>query len=128
LIWAHLGRAAPDVLAGVLARNSNIYTDISAVFPYGHHDCCISESSLDCYREYTLKNCVVDTTGALKPEWRPVFERYSDRVMIGTDAMSAKCYEAYEALTNQIRDVLSGLDEKAARTIASENAIRVFKL
>lgn len=127
LIWAHLGRAAPDVLEGVLARNPNIYTDISAVFPFGHNDCC-SESSVDCFREYTLKNCIVDTSGVLKPEWRPVFERCAERIMIGTDAMSARAYYAYEALTNQIRDVLSVLDEKAATKISSKNAIRVFKL
>ena len=128
LIWAHLGRAAPDVLEGVLERNPNIYTDISDVFPYGHTGCCVSEVSLDRFREYTLKNCIVDTTGVLKPEWRPVFERYCDRVMMGTDAMSAKAFAMYGALTDQIRDVLSVLDEKAARKIASENANRVFKL
>lgn len=129
IIWAHLGRAAPDVLAGVLERNPNIYTDISDVFPYGHCGCGVSEGSLDVFREYTVKNCIVDTSGRLKPEWRPVFEQFADRIMMGTDAMSSKAYgNMYQALVHQIEDVLGEIDAAAAKMIAETNARAVFRL
>jgi predicted TIM-barrel fold metal-dependent hydrolase len=129
IIWAHLGRARPEVLAGMLDRHPNLYTDISDVMPRGRRASRIPRDSLQVFAEYVLKNSIVDDAGKLLPEWKPVFEKHADRIMIATDARSAKGYgPMYLALTDQIRDVLSELSAPAAASIASGTARKVFRI
>lgn len=129
IIWAHLGRASPEQLDGMLERHPNLYTDISDIMPQGQHACGVSSEALEVYAEYTLKNSIIDDGGHLKPEWKRVFEKNSSRIMMGTDAMSAKGYgKMYQALTDQIHDVLSELSEDAGRMIAFGNAQKVFAI
>lgn len=129
VIWSHLGRASPDVVDRMLATHPNLYTDISDVMPRGQHACGCSAASLNVFAEYPLKNSIVDESGRLKDEWQPVFERHADRIMLATDAMSAKGYgPMYRALTDQLRDVLGPLSPAAASKIAQGTARSVFRL
>jgi predicted TIM-barrel fold metal-dependent hydrolase len=129
IIWSHLGRAAPEVLDGMLERHPNLHTDISDVLPRGRHGRGISSAALSVFAEYPFKNSILDEGGQLRDEWRRLFEKHSNRIMMGTDAMSAKGYgKMYRSLTDQIRDVLSSLSEQASKLIASGNARRVFAL
>jgi len=129
IIWAHLGRARPEVLDAMFDRHPNLYSDISDVMPRGRRASGIPRDSLQVFAEYVLKNSIVDEGGQLLPEWRPVFEKHADRIMMATDAMSAKAYgPMYSALTGQIRDVLSVLPGEAAEKIAAANARRVFRI
>lgn len=129
IIWSHLGRAAPDVLDDMLGRHPNLYTDISDVLPTGRYACGISPEALNVFAEYPLKNSILDQKGDLREEWRVLFEKHSGRIMMATDAMSGKGYgKMYEALTNQIRHVLSSLSDDAQRKISFGNARQVFSL
>ncbi len=127
VIWSHLGRASPKVIDQVLQSHPNLYTDISDVLPCGQNACGCSAASLEVFAEYPLKNSIVDENGRLKEAWRVLFERYPDRIMLGTDSMSAKGYGAmYRALTDQLRDVLAELSPATASKIAGGTAREVF--
>jgi len=129
VIWSHLGRAAPEVIDGMLAVHPNLYTDISDVQPRAHNACGCSTESLEVFAEYTLKHSIVDEDGRLKNEWKPIFERYPDRIMLGTDSMSGKGYgRMYCGLADQLRDVLAELSPPAATKIARDTARKVFRL
>lgn len=127
VIWSHLGRASPEVIDRMLRSHPNLYTDISDVLPCGRNACGCSASSLEVFAEYPLKNSIVGESGRLKDAWRALFERYPDRIMLGTDAMSAKGYgPMYRALTDQLRDVLAELSAATASKIAGGTAREVF--
>jgi predicted TIM-barrel fold metal-dependent hydrolase len=127
VIWSHLGRASPEVIDRMLRSHPNLYTDVSDVQPCGRHACGCSAAALEVFAEYPLKNSIIDENGRLKDAWRALFERYPDRIMLGTDAMSAKGYgPMYRALTDQLRDVLAELSPATASKIAGGTAREVF--
>lgn len=129
IIWCHLGRANPAVVRVMLDRHPNLYTDISDVQPRSNNAKGVSQASLEIFREYTLKNSVINANGRLREDWKRLFTSYPDRIMISCDAMSPKCYgKMYSALMNELKNILSQLTPDAAEMIAHKNAKKVFSL
>lgn len=129
IIWCHLGRANPEVVKGMLDRHPNLYVDISDVHPRGNNARGVSPESLAIFREYTLKNSVIDENGRLGEDWKKLFMSYPDRTMISCDAMSSKCYgKVYSALMNELKNILSQLTPDVAAKIASQNAKKIFRI
>lgn len=129
IIWCHLGRANPEVVKGMLDRHPNLYVDISDVHPRGNNARGGSPESLAIFREYTLKNSVIDEDGRLGEDWKRLFMSYPDRIMISCDAMSSKCYgKMYTALMNELKNILSQLTLDVAEMIASQNAKKIFRV
>ncbi len=88
IIWCHLGRANPAVVKAMLDKHPNLYTDISDVQPRANNAKGVSPESLAIFKEYTLKNSVIDENGHLGEGWVRLFMSYPDRIMISCDAMS----------------------------------------
>jgi Tat protein secretion system quality control protein TatD with DNase activity len=129
IIWCHLGRTTPEVIKRMLDNHPNLYTDISDVLPRGDNARGVSLASLEVFREYTLKNSIIDEDGCLGEDWREVFKSYPDRIMIGCDAMSSKAYgKMYSALMNELKNILSQLDPETAHMIAYQNSKEIFKI
>jgi len=127
IIWCHFGRATPEVVKRMLDQHPNLYVDISDVQPRGDNARGVSPASLEIFWEYTLKNSVIDENGHLGENWRELFTSYSDRIMMGCDAMTSKCYgKMYSALMSELKNILSQLSPEVAQMIASQNAREIF--
>jgi len=129
IIWCHLGRATPELVKKMLDKHPHLYTDISDVQPRGVHVKGVPPESIAIYREYTLKNSVIDENGHLIDSWKKLFMSYPDRIMLGCDAMSPRCYgQMYTALMNELKNILSQLTTDVAQKIAYQNAKKIFKI
>ena len=129
IIWCHLGRGTPEVVKKMLDNHPNLYTDISDVEPRGENASGVSLASLTLFKEYTLKNPVIDENGHLGESWKQLFMSYPDRIMIGCDAMTSKAYgKMYTALTSELKNILSQLTPEVARMIAYQSAKKIFRI
>jgi Amidohydrolase len=64
--------------------------------------------------------------GRLSEEWRELFDRYSDRFLIGSDTWINERWLAYDTIINGYRAWLAELPAEQARRIAHGNAERLF--
>ena len=78
------------------------------------------------------KNPIDDGTGHLRPEWKALYEQYSDRFVIGTDGAELAPAKAraspgeYKLIVTTLRSLLSDLSPEAAERIGFKNAQRLF--
>jgi predicted TIM-barrel fold metal-dependent hydrolase len=64
--------------------------------------------------------------GLLKPEWRDLFLKYPDRIMIGSDPLVAANWKNYSKYMDEIRGWLNQLPTNVGQQIAYQNANRFF--
>lgn len=120
VIWAHQNpvkmgggpearyarQADPDQIGALLDKHSNLYADISVGFE-------------------TLYQGPEDRS--LPPKWVRLYEKYSDRFMIGLDLATNTMWErGYLPRTARIRGWLSQLKPETARKLATQNIERVL--
>jgi len=104
ILWAHAGMTEP---ADVVAETMKRYPTLSAELSYRAED-ILPDRELD-------------------PEWRDLLVTFSDRFVIGTDTHVNARWVEYEDLVDAHRAWLSKLPTDVARSIASENAERLFR-
>jgi hypothetical protein len=66
--------------------------------------------------------------GKLTSDWRSLFERYSDRFLLGSDTWMNERWFGYDTIFKEYRNWLAPISLEQARRIASENALRLFGL
>jgi WD40 repeat protein len=104
IIWAHAGMTEPpDVIEEMMGRYPTLYADTS-------------------YREFDI----LSGEGGIKPEWKRVLERFSDRFMVGSDTWANHQWATYDQLISINRQWLAYLTPESAHKIAYQNAERLF--
>jgi hypothetical protein len=103
IIWAHTGFGTPvEKLERYLAK-----------YP-----------GLSC--ELSYRSGITAGEGKLTPEWRRLFEKYSDRFLLGSDTWINERWDGYAQIFDGYRGWLAQLPREVAEKIAYRNAERLF--
>ena len=104
IIWAHTGFSTePARVSALLDR---------------HKDAL--------WGELSYRGGITGGDGKLSPEWRALFERHSDRFLLGSDTWINMRWAGYDTIFKEYRAWLAQLPIEQARRIASGNAERLF--
>jgi hypothetical protein len=76
--------------------------------------------------EMSYRSGITEGGGQLSAEWRALFARYSDRVLLGSDTWINERWFGYDGLMKNYREWLAQLPADQARRIAHGNAERLF--
>jgi predicted TIM-barrel fold metal-dependent hydrolase len=76
--------------------------------------------------ELSYRSGITDDSGRLSEEWRQLFQRHSDRFLIGSDTWINERWYGYDRIISSYRAWLADLPEAEARRIAHGNAERLF--
>jgi len=111
VILAHGGEGPPARVDGLLARNANLFVDLS-----GMH--------------FQRKPALATETGPLDPAWKALIEKHPDRFLIGIDVWAPRLFEpaTLDRLMAWTRRILGELKPDVADRVASRNAAALFKL
>ncbi|MCA6109053.1 amidohydrolase family protein [Bradyrhizobium sp. CNPSo 4026] len=105
IIWAHTGFGLPtDRVAAILGKYPNLWGELS------------------------YRGGIVDGAGKLTAEWRALFERHSDRFLLGSDTWVAERWASYGDIMAGYRAWLDQLPPDIAAKIAYGNARALFAL
>jgi hypothetical protein len=102
IIWAHTGFSTPP------ARVVEYLEKYPALWP-----------------ELSYRSGITQG-GALSPEWRDLFARYSDRFLLGSDTWIPERWLSYDQIMAEYRGWLKQLPSAQAQRIAHGNAERLF--
>ena len=116
-IWAHAGDAQPEVLTPLLTQFDNLYIDISSRNPLEFFEGRLLSKELQRLDE---------DDGTIKPEWKLLFNTFSDRVLYGSDIGPQGRLEQYDEIQDYYRGILAHLDAEVAEKIAYKNAQTLF--
>ena len=104
IIWAHTGfSVAPARVAELLDQ---------------HPDAL--------WGELSYRGGITERDGKLSAEWRSLFDRYSDRFLLGSDTWINERWFGYDTIFKEYRGWLAQLPAEQARRIANGNATRLF--
>lgn len=103
IVWAHTGFSTPP------ARVAELFAKYPAL-----------------WGELSYRSGITTNGGAIAPEWRDLFARYSDRFLIGSDTWINERWFSYDGIFKSYREWLAQLPPDQAKRIASGNAERLF--
>ena len=111
IIWAHTGlgrfvkarKNHTDIIASLLSSNPNLYVDIS-------WDIVVTQFFKD---------------GSLDPKWKIFLEKYSNRILYGSDVVSPNS-EKYAKIISLYNKLWKELSRKAVRNISFNNYKKLF--
>lgn len=119
IIWAHVGMSREiemeDLLiiaAGLLNDHPNLYVDISWVF-------------YDNYVRGDLMRFGDHGTGSFEDLWAPLIEKYSDRVLLGTDKVGH--WADYPGQIGKYYPLLDQLKPETAEKVCRGNVLSLIK-
>ena len=104
IIWAHTGFSVPS------ARITELLDQ--------HKDAL--------WGELSYRSGITGGDGKLSTEWRGLFDRYSDRFLLGSDTWINERWFGYDTILKEYRGWLAQLPAEQAQRIASGNALRLF--
>ena len=116
IVWAHMGwdntgQRTVDLCRRLLQAHPNLYMELKV-------------DPVSTGKNTPLSN---GATGALKQEWRRLFEDFSDRFVMGTDQhypLTGAGPERWQADVLLLNQISAGARQK----IAAENAVRIYHL
>lgn len=113
--WYNTGEATPELLERLLGQYANLYSNIKLRKPANDNQAIVA---------------ILDNNGQIKSQWWAVFQKYPDRLMIGTDVkFGLDTGEGkYEEIFKTYQKFLTNLPSDLAQKIATENAKKVFNL
>jgi hypothetical protein len=104
IIWAHTGfSVAPARVAQLLDEHTDTL-----------------------WGELSYRSGITGGDGKLTADWRGLFERYSDRFLLGSDTWINERWFGYDTIFKEYRGWLAQLPHEQARRIATGNAQRLF--
>jgi len=135
-IWAHCGFADTALIDTMLSEHSNLVATLSKLELIRTSESWISSNKEDLggynvvNKEYLdkLNTGIVDLNGDIKPEWKLLLEKHSDRFMFATDCHKSHRFEKYNTIVKIWRDILGNFDNEIAEKIAYINAMRVYRI
>jgi hypothetical protein len=105
VIWAHTGfSVAPARIAQLLDEHTDRL-----------------------WGELSYRSGITGGDGKLTADWRGLFERYSDRFLLGSDTWINERWFGYDTIFKEYRGWLAQLPLEQARRIATGNAQRLFE-
>ena len=104
IIWAHTGFSVP------LARVAQLLDE--------HKDAL--------WGELSYRGGISGGDGKLTSDWRGLFERYSDRFLLGSDTWINERWFGYDTIFKEYCGWLAQIPPEQARRIASGNALQLF--
>lgn len=110
--WSNTGLAAPELMRGLMAKYSNLYSSIKVRKPENPGQ---------------EKVRLVDEKGALLMPWKSLFEDFSERFFLGTDVKLGDTEHDYRH-AGPHRKILAQLSDAAARKIAWQNGLSLLGL
>lgn len=116
IIWAHCGNAHPSVVRSMLENHKNLYADLST----------LTLSFQKKYGSSIIPFILTKPDGSIDPEWKALFEDYSDRFFFGGDKQDWAGPSFLKEETEYFRGVLGQLDREIAENIAYKNIIRLL--
>jgi len=118
VIWAHAGDAPPSTLRSMMKKHANLHADLSCRNPYFKRGHPVSEQSL------------TNDRGALKSEWKELFEDFPDRFLFGSDVggQNQDRVKQLGEVVKYYRSVLGRLKSETAEKIGHGNAERLLKM
>jgi predicted TIM-barrel fold metal-dependent hydrolase len=106
--------AGPELLGRLLATYPNVYVELSGrLTPPGP--------------QQARPQSALAADGALKPEWRALFERFPERFMFGMDVQSVESVQGIANRLNIARAAFAPLPQALEENIAYRNISRVMK-
>lgn len=103
VIWAHAGAFPyPPLLRDYLRRYPNLYLDLS------------------------VRDQRIAPFGQLDPQWELLFFEYPDRFLVGVDTYRTSRWDHFGDVVGLIRGWLGELPDDVARSLAYDNAARLF--
>ena len=105
IIWAHTGFSVPPARVAELLD--------------AHKDAL--------WGELSYRSGITGSDGKLSAEWRALFERHSDRFLLGSDTWINERWFGYDTIFKEYRGWLAQLPAEQARRIANGNALRLFR-
>lgn len=113
IIWAHCGYADPALIRSMFAKHPNLFGDLSVL--------------ADPYKKHALT--LTDSKGFLKPEWKKLFEDFSDRLMLGSDMGKEKSrFMITPKIIRHYRKMLFQVSPEAANNIGHKTVSRILQL
>jgi hypothetical protein len=114
IIWSHLGwdntgDRTPSLTRRLLEAHSNLFLSIKSA-------------------KGTIKKTKLERQKALKPDWKALIEDFPDRFMIGSDLKYRGGGRTQGGRMKVYKKILKQLSPGARKSVASENARRIFKL
>jgi len=116
-VWAHLGwdnsgQRTPDLMARLFAAHPNLFANIK-----------MGPDSLPVNRP-------LERGKGLTAEWKGLFEKFPDRIMLGSDQfyVTPGANARFPQHMRPVRDLLDALPRDQAVKIGYENAIKVYRL
>jgi predicted TIM-barrel fold metal-dependent hydrolase len=125
-VWAHnCGRSSAKSIESMMGRFSNLHADLSMMVYSGGPN----PEGYGVYwpRRTEWMNLVVDDYGWVQPDMLKLFNRFSNRFLIGTDTAHARVYEFYSRRLPRWRLFFTQVSEQAMHNIAYGNAERLFR-
>ena len=104
IIWAHTGFSVPPARVAELLDQ--------------HKDAL--------WGELSYRSGITGGDGKLTAEWRGLFERYSDRFLLGSDTWINERWFGYDTIMKEYRGWLAQLPNDQAERIAHANAEKLF--
>lgn len=125
IILAHNGgRSDPITWKALLDDYPNLFYDLGGMTRLGHYGYASGEY---------MKNPIDDGKGHLRPEWKPLYEQYADRIVgIGTDFAHPEVWASnqksgrYSTMIAVFRSLLSDLSTETVEKIWFRNAEKMF--
>lgn len=115
-----LAYGSPQEAETILSAHTNVWGIISRVIDGRYR-------FVDSSKAAKLGPPMFDGCGALRPEWREVMIKHSDRLMYGSDYYSnLKSWDAYPDVIAKYRRIAGQLPPDIARKISWENATALY--
>lgn len=104
IIWAHTGFSTPTKrVAELLEQHPNAL-----------------------WGELSYRSGITGGDGKLSADWKALFDKHSDRFLLGSDTWINERWFSYDAIFKDYRNWLAQLPADQARRIANGNALRLF--
>ena len=112
IIWAHCGYADHGIIRKMFKKNQNLYADLSIL--------------ADPYKK--RHRVITNSNGSLRPEWKALFEDFSNRLMLGSDmGKDRRRYGMIPKIIHHYRKLLSQLKPEDADNIAHKTILSLLR-
>jgi hypothetical protein len=133
-IWSHCGFADPDLIDYMFLNHQNLFGTLSKLELIRTSESWISSSNEDLggynvvNKDYLseLNTGLLETNGNIKPEWKSLLEKHSNRFMFATDSHKEHRREKYNTIVNIWRNILGEFELSIAEQIAYRNAMNIY--
>lgn len=117
--WDNVGYMTPELLDGLLAKHSNLYLSIR-----------IEDRPTQVASRSPMPNRIVDSAHRIHDNWLALFEKYSDRIMVGGDEfiMSANSKGKFPTSFESTWKFVQNLPTNLRNKIGHDNAAKVYHL